>query len=259
MRRLRARAQVRSSAALESPLSWMFLVSLLTLALIWTLYWLYVVTAVSSCVEAVGLTVAGLRHGPSLIDLFFLAFAAAATVWFFDLIREHKRSQSYVRKGVEAVLIAAGLFTVGATSEMVRPTAPGGAAPAWINENIVRHIPFFFVDAVALETAYDPKYVNADGRRWSDDFEWGAPGVDNADFPLRIFARPADLCTCWGRREERNRQENFRLNWLVAEGMITKEEAAFEREARRIGPPPVEEDWCPAVRDLARTGWTGRP
>lgn len=237
----------------------MFLVSLLTLAGVWAIYWFFVVTMVS-CVEAVGLTVAGLSHGPSVIDLFFLAFAAAATIWFFDLVRQHKRRQSYVRKGVEALLIAAGLLTVGTMSEMARPTAPGGAAPGWVYENIINRIPLFYrIDYVMLIDPEDDEYVTQDGRTWHDAFQHDAPGVDDEDFPLDIFHRPASRCHCWSRREESHRRNNFRLDWLVAEGMITEEEAAAERAERRIGPSPVEEDWCPAVRDLARTGWTGRP
>jgi hypothetical protein len=258
MRRLRARATARSSAALESPLSWMFLVSLLTLALIWRLYFTFI-ASVGSCVEVIGFLLGGLRDGPALLDLFTLAFVAAGCLWFVDMVRQHKRRQSYWRRGFEALLIGFGLLSVLIWNEYVRPASPVGGATEAVRGALARtHL--FFDEHVPLLDAQESVVLHERGRdeagrTWEEAFDPGVPGVDNADFPLGIFKRPASECLCWDLREEEVRRERSYLDWQrrYAE-MPDGVRNWYEERLAALPPSPVEEDWCPAVRNLARYG-----
>lgn len=236
----------------------MFLVSLLTLALIWRLYFTFV-ASVGSCVEVIGFLLGGLRHGPALLDLFTLAFVATGCLWFVDMVRQHKRRQSYWRRGFEALLIGFGLLCVLTWNEYVRPAAPVSATTEAIRSALGR-TPFFFEDHVPLLEAPESVILHEPGRdemgrAWQDAFDPGAPGVDDADFALGIFKRPASECLCWDLREEEVRRERSYLEWQLRYAEMPAEVRGWYAERlAELPPSPVEEDWCPAVRNLARYG-----
>lgn len=236
----------------------MFLVSLLTLALIWWLYFSFA-ASVGSCVEVIGFLLGGLRHGPALLDLFTLAFVAAGCLWLVDVVRQHNQRRSDWRRGFEALLIAFGLLTVLTWNEYVRPATPVSGATEAIRSALGR-TPFFFQDQLPLLERAEPSMLHEPGRDeagrvWEDAFDPGAPGVDDTDFPLGIFKRPASQCLCWGPREEDVRRERSYLEWQLRYAeMPDGVRTWYEERLAALAPSPVEEDWCPAVRNLARYG-----
>ena len=254
MRRVRARARRRDRAAYQTPFSWMFLVSLLTLVLIWRLYALYLTVAVP-CVDAVGLTLGGIRHGPSVIGLFTLAFVALAALWFFNLVRYRDVRQSYVRRAVEAVLIGFGLLTVMTWTEYVAPNLPDARITQSIRQDYLARVPILGSLGYAVEEGSEEIVLNVpppSGVEWGSFPELDDPTayVDDERFVFGIFKRPASQCLCWSQHDEWVRTEHHYINAWEYYGFYTPEEAAARR--KELPDPPVEAEWCPAVRDLAR-------
>ena len=233
----------------------MFLVSLLTLVLIWRLYFTYMAVAVS-CVDAVGLTLGGMRHGPNVISLFTLAFVAVAALWFFNLMRYRAVRQSYVRRAVEGVLIGFGLLTVLTWAEYVAPNYPDARITQSIRQDYLPRVPFLGHRDYMIEEEYEEIVF---GEPPPSGVEWGSfPSLENPTayvdddrFLFGIFKRPASQCRCWSRRDEWVREEHHWIDEREYYGLYTPEEAQIRRDT--LPPPPIEADWCPAVRNLAAT------
>jgi hypothetical protein len=242
----------------------MLLVSLLTLTLIWRLYDLLVVTT-SSCVEAVGSFLGGVPFGPSLLDIFTLAFVSIGCLWFVNMVRHRKHRQSYWRRGFEALLIGFGLLTVLTWNEYVRPAAPIGQVTENVRRNILGRILLLPTDSWPRDTivyyplsppeslgVHEPG-IDDQGRLWQAAFEYDAPGVNEDDFPLGIFKRPASECYCWDGSAEYARELRSYYEWQLDYAVMPAEVRAwYLGQLDQLAPSPVEEDWCSAVRDLAR-------
>ncbi|MEQ8404786.1 MAG: hypothetical protein RKE49_06800 [Oceanicaulis sp.] len=250
MGRLRRRLALgRSSAALETPFSWLFMIALLGFGLIWALYTIYIWTALS-CAETVALTFGPSRHDVAIIDLLIVIFLTFLILWFFNAIRFRKAKQNWTRRGVELLLILFCLLVSVLWAGTARPFHPETQLAQSVR-GILMRTPMFWTDFITLEMR-EPTEVTEDGRTWFDDFDGNPHNVDPDRFPHGIFTHPAERCLCWNRRDEDAREHNFIIDWREREGFITPDEAAELREDWPA--PPVEPEWCPAVLDLARPG-----
>ncbi len=251
MGRLRSRILKSGSSAVHVPTSWSYVIVTLGFALVWALFIIFTVTALS-CVQAIGITLHKTMD-VATIDWFWLGFSALGILTFVNTVRYRTQRQHYTHRVFEALLIFFGLVTLSEWENHVHPGLGDRPVMEFIHDEVVVRLPGFQMDEFVLETAgpsYPVEPVN--------DVEWGsfpelgppAPYVNEADFLPAGLTRRAQWCACWNNRDEYTRSEHYDIDEGLYYGFLTLKEA--EEQRALLYPLPVEEAWCPAVRDLAR-------
>lgn len=242
MRRLRDRYRRRSRSALETPVSWLFLVSLLILVLLWRTVELFTVVTMS-CGANLRFWQGWDPMGPSLAGLFALTFTASFTVWFVDLIRLRHQKPSWVLAGVQALMFC---FIFIALVTRISFTYPLSSATP-VSETVrgwLALTPAFQAQEVTVYEYVDPPLFELQAEVPKPD-----PPRPYGWWINVMGGRPLEDCSCMSHAQQRDKEMLGELPLLVRADIMTLEEAD---RIRLETPKPVEPAWCEATLNRAR-------
>jgi hypothetical protein len=240
MRALRIRARRRRHDRLSPPFSNMLSGIIIAISLLWVLFFIYGVTALS-CAQLVALSLQGAPGLPGAAVLFIAAFAALALLWLIDVARSRTAGPGVVRRVAEGLLIAAGLYTALVHYAFLRPETQAGRAVMAVYEGPGRIMFAGHEHALIELTLADDHFGMTPAQAAARDRYVLGP-LDPSWYP---FQGAGVRCSCFTRRDESLAHEHRLIDWYHREGIGDPAQLAQWRES--LDPRPQTPDWCVAA------------